>query len=301
MTESQEKAWNYLTELEQQALFLQIVKGKTSWEVGEILNISHYKYLELKERSQQFFRIFTDYFDRYSALFNPMANVSDKFRDYIEASIEKRYSKSLSRRYSGDSSELVPSINKVTILRGMAKLKHSSSQWDKDLYQLILEFDRWNTFRILPLDIQLISAYKRRVNKKFKIYLKWIMKLKPFVVSRLEERYSTKSTHNIYYACLTSYKQYAPKGYNVIKIDANNKEAKATFTRLNIYLWPTQEDAESFGLMVSLFTPNTGTVKTGQKFWPDYHNLINKAINFKDINHTNFTMYTLNLSHSTYR
>ena len=38
------KAWNCLTKEEQQSLSLSISYGKSSWEVGEIMGIVHYKY-----------------------------------------------------------------------------------------------------------------------------------------------------------------------------------------------------------------------------------------------------------------
>ena len=52
MNKYQQKAWDCLTPTEQQSLFLQLSESKSSWEAGEILRLSHYKYLEIKERSE---------------------------------------------------------------------------------------------------------------------------------------------------------------------------------------------------------------------------------------------------------
>lgn len=61
MNEAQQKAWSCLIGKEQQSLFLQLSESKSSWEAGEILKLSHYKYLEIRERSEKFFRLFSDF------------------------------------------------------------------------------------------------------------------------------------------------------------------------------------------------------------------------------------------------
>lgn len=58
----------------------------------------------------------------------------------------------------------------------MKRLKESEDPWDLDSMRLILEFDRWNNFRILPRMLQQPSAFKRRLNKKDKIYIKYLFK-----------------------------------------------------------------------------------------------------------------------------
>lgn len=50
----------------------------------------------------------------------------------------------------------------------MKRLKESEDEWDKDTLRLILEFDRWNNFRILPRMLQQPSAFKRRSNKRIR-------------------------------------------------------------------------------------------------------------------------------------
>ena len=61
MTENQEKAWDCLTEQEQQLLFLSLSQGLSSREAGSILKISHYKLLEHKARAERLFKLFSDY------------------------------------------------------------------------------------------------------------------------------------------------------------------------------------------------------------------------------------------------
>lgn len=68
--------------------------------------------------------------------------------------------------YTGDSAQLLPKVNTKNIERNMKWLKESEDEWDKDTLRLILEFDRWNNFRILPRMLQQPSAFKRRSNKR---------------------------------------------------------------------------------------------------------------------------------------
>lgn len=71
MNDAQKKAWDCLNEIERQSLFLQLSESKSSWEAGEILKLSHYKYLEIRERSEKFFRLFSDFFELHTSIFRP--------------------------------------------------------------------------------------------------------------------------------------------------------------------------------------------------------------------------------------
>lgn len=75
MNEAQQKAWSCLIDKEQQSLFLQLSESKSSWEVGEILKLSHYKYLEIRERSEKFFRLFSDFLRNTLLFFDQIAPV----------------------------------------------------------------------------------------------------------------------------------------------------------------------------------------------------------------------------------
>ena len=90
MNEAQKKAWDCLKDLEQKSLFLQLSENKSSWEAGEILKLSHYKYLEVRERSEKFFRLFSDFFEKHPSLFRPDCPCERSFQDYIEGCLERR-------------------------------------------------------------------------------------------------------------------------------------------------------------------------------------------------------------------
>ena len=79
MTENQEKAWDCLTEQEQQLLFLSLSQGLSSREAGSILKISHYKLLEHKARAERLFKLFSDYFELHPDLIRPGAPLASVF------------------------------------------------------------------------------------------------------------------------------------------------------------------------------------------------------------------------------
>ena len=68
-------------------------KGLSTWEAGEILKMSHYKYLELKARAEKFFKLFSDYFELHPSLVNPKSPIEPRFRDYIFGAMVKRLPK----------------------------------------------------------------------------------------------------------------------------------------------------------------------------------------------------------------
>ena len=301
MTEAQEKAWNCLMEIEQQSLFLQLSQGKSSWEAGEILGISHYKYLEIKDRAQKYFTLFTEFFDNHSDLFRPNAPIEESFRDYIYGCLEKRMKRKEASKYAGDSSLLVNEISAENIIRNMRRLYSSSNEWDLESWRLIMEFDRWNNYRILPRLIQQPSAFKRRVNKKYKIYIKYTLdRIKPWVHQKLKERfyYKVKPSIKKHYVCLISEDLYPEDGYYIFPVRPL-KEVTDEMSRFYIYVFSSRQDADDFGFMVSKYRAKTGTVKLGQTFWSEFTAIIQKAVNYNEVNNIEFNVTSLDNAYRT--
>jgi hypothetical protein len=300
MNEAQQKAWNCLTTVEQNSLFLQLTQGKSSWEAGEILKLSHYKYLEIKDRSQKFFRMFGDFFELHPDLFRPDNPCEENFIDYIYACIEQRLKRSQAIHFCGDSSNQLPEVNSKNIIRNMERLKNSGDEWDHHLRNLILEFDRWNNYRILPRILQQPSAFKRRVNKKHKIYIKYLLhKIPQFVHLKLKERfhYKTRPNKEKYWVALISRDLYEDDGYYLLPVRPL-REVVEEMNKFYIYVFSTREDADNFGFLVSKFINKTKGVKLGQTFWPEYKEVISRAINFNEVNNIDFQVKQLDNAYS---
>lgn len=301
MTEAQQKAWDCLREDERQSLFLQLSNGKSAWEAGTILKISHYKYVEIRERSQKFFRMFTDFFEKHESIFRPDAPYKRTFMDYIEGCIEKRLTRKESAAYSGDSTQLLAKIRTKMLEHNLKALRDSEDPWDKDTFTFIIEFDRWNNFRILPRLLQAPSAYKRRANEKQKIYIKYLREKFPkWAHRKLIVRYRSKITHNStgerYWVALISREKYPKTGYYVFPVKPS-EEVIREMSRFFIYVFKDQDDADSFGFMVDKYIEKTSSIPSGQKFWTEFRNILSEAVNYTQVNNIDFNMKTLDMAY----
>ena len=195
-----EKAWDCLTEQEQNSLFLNLSNGLSARETGEILKVSHYKYLEIKARAEKLFKLFSDFFKIHPSLVNPSSPIDSRFADYLFGCMVKRLPKEEAKLHTGDSSFLLTKISNIKIEKWMSVLKQSEDEWDKDLYALIMEFDRWNSYRILPRKLQAPTPYKRRTNKKEKVYIKYLHRIPDFKIRAMVDKYwSNGKPENRYY------------------------------------------------------------------------------------------------------
>lgn len=299
MNTRQEKAYNCLTESEQNSLFLNLSQGLSTWQISEILKISHYKYLELKARAETFFKLFSDYFEKHDTLVNPRAPLDSRFIDYLYGSMIKRLPKEEAVIHTGDSSWVLHPIRNPHIVKNMKWLKESEDEWDKDLYALIMEFDRWNSYRILPRILQAPSPYKRRTTKKDKVYLNYLHKIPDFKIRALVDMYwKAGRPDKRYFIAFIS--EIFPDGYTICPVQKNPEIIKH-LTDLKIYIFETQIDADEFGLMVKQYYIRTANSKLGLKFWGRYRELIQKAINYREIKNMDFSCANLDMAYGLKR
>ena len=302
MNEAQQKAWSCLTKVEQQSLFLHTSEGKSSWEAGSMMNISHYKYIEIRERSEKFFRMFADFFEKHNSIFRPDCPCERNFQDFIEGVIEHRLKKRDAVVYTGDSTQQITKVNRKNLIRNMKYLKESEDNWDLDSMRLIFEFDRWNNFRILPRLMQAPSAYKRRANEKQKIYIKYLREKFPkWAHKKLIERFKCKITHNStqprYWIALVSRELYQDTGYKVFPVKPS-EEVITEMSRFFLYVFKDKDDADTFGFMVDKYIDKTSTIPSGQKFWTEFRNVLEEAVNFSQVNNIDFNMKTLDMAYN---
>lgn len=296
MESHQEKAWDILTDLERNSLYLQMSQGQSSWEAGEILGISHYKYLELRERSVKFFKMFSEFYEKYPCLFRPDCPVEDRFRDFIEGCIEKRLSRKQAITYCGDSSQVITEVRRKVILRNIDRLKHSDNEWDIDIYKMIMEFDRWNNSRILPRSIQQMSAYKRRNNKREKIYINYLQSIPDWKIKALIDVFTyNPKTRKAHYIALFSQELFED-GYQVLSVKPD-KETLEKLSNLYIYIFERKELADTFGYMVSTYLEKIKGPRLGIQFWQEYRTALDYAINYKQVNNIDFYSDKLDMAY----
>jgi len=298
MNEAQKRAWDCLREDERQSLFLQMSTGKSSWEAGTIMKRSHYKYIEIRERSQVFFKLFTEFFEKHESIFRPDAPFKRVFMDYIEACIEKRLNIKHASLYTGETSNRQVKIRESMLTHNLRLLYDSNDPWDIDTKALIIEFDRWNNFRILPKMYQAPSPYGRRVVKRYKAYIKYLLskKFPTWAYERISERFRTRSLQ-CYYVVFISTELYV-NGYLIVRVK-KTEECLREMTRFFIYVFADESDAENFAFMVVNNRLRTNSIKSGQKFWKEFRLLLEDAVNYKELNNIEFNRVALSSTYSS--
>jgi hypothetical protein len=275
-----DKVWNILTTDEQTAITLSLSHGKSSWEVGEIMGKSHYKYLEINSRAKRFFKLFTEYFTEYEELFPEGVRVQPNFQEYIEKSIIQRLGLKITLNTMADPDYVQYKKRKREIIEQMNLIK--SNPLSKDLYDLILEFDRWNNHRILPDELQEPSAFKRRNKTREKNRLKLVSNLPQLTIDTVIKKYEYNGKLDMV-VWLPLMDQSTIRGYHLIKV-LKKVENISGLTYLGLYVFKDKSTARDYIDLVYNFIRNDETsCRKGLSFWPQFRVLSSKAINYNKL------------------
>lgn len=282
------KAWKILNKDEKSAMMLKFNKKKSSWEAGEIMDKSHYKYLEISSRAKFFFTTFTDYFEKTGDLLIPEnTEIPDDFREFLHNIIEKRmgYSDAISKLDPSSPLYAKDSKTKTRVLTDyLALLKDSGDELQLLLYDLIFDFDRWNNFRILPESLQEPSAFKRRNKTRLLKHLKNLNKIDEFNLYRFTKTLSAKNKKGKkYYLPLVS--ETFAENYNIVILDRKKDLLEYISKEFKLYIFKNKDLAKDYAILVDNYInlPNKNC-KEGQIFWPTFRKLISKAINYNLVN-----------------
>lgn len=299
MEEFQQIAYDMLTDTEKQVLYLTISQGQSSWASTQFMKgMTHYKFLEIKQRAQRLFKLFADFYAIYPQLFNPKNYFNPRFKDYIYGVMVKRLPLDEAIEYAGDAAWQVRPIRYELISKEMDRLKFSSDTWDQDTFKLIVEFDRWNNFRILPKKFQAESAFNRRSTKKCKTYIKYLFRIPDYKIRFLIDKFwyfvKKQDTDNVAYVALVSDMFDKQGGYQVMPIK-NTESNILEISKFYMYIFPTIDDATEFGVLVSNYfeTAVANGPAGGIKFWSRYKSLTRRTINYKYINNLDLNYSTM--------
>lgn len=282
-------AWDILTKEEKTALSLSINHNKSSWEAGEILKKAHYKYLEIHARARHFFKIFTLYLEETEGEIIPRdSQITWDFQEFILCTIQDRKGYRETLKIIGKESPLgdkKASVRNHYLLEYMNSLKDHKDPLHRGLHDLILEFDRWNNFRILPEVLQEPSAFKRRNKTRLLKHLKNTQNLEPFLIDKIHNRCKAPLSYKRKVCYLPIVNGNNEHGYEVIKVKHKSDIIKYISTCLNLYVFPTQGLADDYGFLVDEYlTSKNRHCRLGQTFWPKFRVLIKDAINYNQVN-----------------
>jgi uncharacterized FlgJ-related protein len=282
------KAWDILTEDEQLSLTLSIQHNKSTWQAGEIMGKAHYKYLEINSRAKAFFKIFTEYFEKTNDLIIPEGvALHPDIAEFIRLTITNRmgYREAVKEIAVNSNTPLAINAARERLLKEyLSQLANDDNPLARDLYDLILDFDRWNNFRILPISLQEPSAFKRRNKTRLLKHLKNMKDLNEFHIDRFITKFKAKGTHRK--------KLFLPlisdtfiQGYDVVKIQNNKNIIEYLSNEFRLYAFEDKDDADDYGYLVeSYLNNNKKDCKHGQIFWPKFRILITKAFNYGMVN-----------------
>jgi hypothetical protein len=282
----QPQIWEILTDDEKTAINLSAGLDKSSWEAGEIMEKAHYKYLEIQKRSEQFIKMFNAHYLKYGQLI-PECNVDLNFCKFMILVVEKRM-KVKDAVNKMKKTDYADSKSRSRLIIGeLMELRDSEIKEHTDLYNLIMDFDRWNNFRILPKEIQEPSAFKRRNKVRDLKQLELSLNIPQISITHIINKYqweSKKVIENMGYAVI------ADRGHanNEVHIFPFKKESEVSFKELTsmfIYLFDNEVDAKEFADLLITF-PKKGerNCKHGLKFWPIFRVLSRRAINYNELN-----------------
>lgn len=277
-----ENAFSMLLEDEKMALGLQIGMQKSSWESGEILGRSHYKYLEIKYRAEKFLRLFTEYLGYYRDVLPTFLEGQAYVIQYFSLCISKRM-----KAYHA-LEEINKQPKKITKSQLNDRIIEVIEHWQKTqdnvhhlmALHLVLEFDRWNNFRILPKEIQEPSAYKRRLKNAYKKHLKVLIHIPNISITKIISLYELKRGKKsfLYWPFLNN-----QGTYSIIRVKTS-KGSLDCFNALCLYLFRDQGTAEEYIVAgYNYLTKVDRDCKDGLDFWPIYRELIKKAENYENI------------------
>jgi len=274
-------AWDILNSDEKTAVSLSLGHSKSTWEAGEIMSKAHFKYLEIQKRARKFLEIFTNHLEKYEGLFPEGIYLSFAFKEYLSLTIIERKNISQSVRQMEDPAYSIASRRTKMIIAEIEKLREIDTESAHDLYSLIMDFDRWNNFRILPIEIQEPSAFKRRNKARNVKHLRNITTLPQFSVMKIIEKFSYSGKYRKVYLPLIS--GFLDDDYKIIPV---KKRVAYTndITDIGLFLFTDRAIAVDFAELVSdYFLNSVKNCKTGQRFWPEFRLLLAKAYNYKGL------------------
>lgn len=276
------EAWVILLPDEQQAIILQHGHNKSSWQAGEMLDKSHYKYLEIKYRAEKFLKMFTEHLELFDTLIPVGSNGSLEIKHYFQLAIEKRMKPKdiyaiLDLQYGNQARR----GREKDIIEQMDEWLKSDDAYNLTLFNLIKEFDRWNNFRILPKEIQEPSAFNRRVKNIHKKHLKVSSTFPDISVPMVEELFGYKKGNKVVYLPLITDTNRS----HVIKLRYTAPVMKA-ITELNLYLFKDKQKADEYLIVAKKYLfkdKSERKCKDGLEFWPKYRQIMKLAENYMPI------------------
>lgn len=275
-----EWAWNILNDDEQLAVTLKYGHNKSTWEAGEIMGKSHYKLLEIEARGKKFIQLFTEHHELYELLIPKYIVMDKRVRRYFRLCISKRMKPKNAVDDIDDTVFNITSLRDELIAKELEKLVNSKSAVDKNIANMILDFDRWNNFRILPKDLQEPSAFKRRNKNNDKNNIKNLIQMNTYTTKKIVDRYKfDPKSNNSKPLYVVLFSKFLTPEESVMKIRPD-EEIISELSRIGFFIFTNKEYADKLYNLIYNYDMGTKKhCKEGQKFWASYRLIVKRALN----------------------
>lgn len=266
-----------LGEDEKTALYIQLGHGKSSWEAGEIMAKSHYKYLEIKYRAEKFLRMFTEHIELYDEVIPKYVSGHKDVIDYLRQCMERRSKPNDIFRDKAQDKDFSKDYFNNKISDQIRKWGRSEDPHDQAIFNLVKEFDRYNNFRILPPDVQEPSAFKRRIKKAYMKHLKVLSTIPKISLEKILELSKTKKAPFYYLPIIMD-------GMVQIHKVKQNRTVTELLNQVAFYIFDSKEKADEYIIPVFHYL-NKGKkdCRDGLDFWERYRENIKKAHNYNEV------------------
>lgn len=290
-------AWDILSPDEKTALGLQHGYNKSSWESGEIMDKSHYKYLEIKYRAEKFLAMFTEHFEIYDSLLPTKIEAEGCIKIYIQMCIGKRNKPMEVLEYLNDNDRdivFTKAILNSKLITQLRKWSNSENVHELNLFNLVKEFDRWNNYRILPREVQEPSAFKRRIKNMYKKHIRVLTSMPELSRNKiLELTKPTKKGPNAYMPLLVK-----GRAFQIYKVRVNKGTSKI-YDSLCLYIFKTEKEANTYITNVfSYVNKAQKDCKDGIQFWQIYRDCIRTAKNYQEVQKITATRSHLEMAYN---
>jgi len=273
----QQKAWELLTDLEKQALSLTVVSERSKQEAAIILNLAPYKFTEIFLRARKFFVMFTEYYEEYETLLPPDLDLSKTETLFISMVILKRRKPADLIKASPEFSSLIRHKNRQILWQDFMKRLQQHSDQAKRLYSMLVEFDKWNAYRILPKLFQEPSPFSRRRVKEFKKIKESVVNITDIGWELFLDMYGTTKPPWVFTPSMRNDNFQA----EAVKL---NKNALVYYTQNQLPVFSKDSQAKQLSELIFDYEALARkSPQSAQRFWANFRTVMLTAVNYNDL------------------
>jgi hypothetical protein len=278
--QTKDLGWAHLTDLEKSTLSLITVSGRSKKEASIILNIPYYKFTEHFSRARKFFILFKEYYDKYGSIALPKGlAVKPDHRIFIPLLIRERLKPS---EAAAKVPELIALNNyraKDQFWQELFESADPENQHHEDYLNMLRDFDRWNSFRILPQRFRKSSPFLRRKNLPYKRALEKLISYTEIQWELVLKRWYSSSPPFYYIPVV-----FPNQGYSKVeKVTKTSKSLKYLSDNTILAFESPEAPTKLSQVVLDYKSVKKPSPYLSHKFWAETRILFTEAVNFKEV------------------